>query len=471
MKRICSARVFRVLPLPFALGVGAVTLILSSALPKEILRSATLSLRPTGQPQLVSIQQLPEMNSPMCEWVPASSQASLVAELSQEMASARSTADSPESAARPAITLDRPPLREIRDQFPTYSAVAVDLQNNEIVLQDENLFQIMIYDRMTNTPPKASFSEPKRVIGGPDTHAEFNCGLYIDPATGDIYSVNNDTLDTMTVFSRAARGNAHPDRELHTPHRTYGIAVDEDAKELFLAIQDPPMVTVYNKYAKDRDKPIRVLRGNHTGLADAHGIGLDTRDGWMFVANYGSVSTYADGGGSTLGTGTNVASLGTAMLAGSGHFQPPSITVYPIKAGGDTAAIRTISGPNTMLNWPAHIYVDAAHGEVFVANDGEDSILVFRVTDSGNVAPTRVLKGPKTQIKNPTGIFVDTLHDELVVANMGNHSATIYRRDSGGDTPPLRTIRNAPAGKGALMIGNPGSVAYDTKRDAIITPN
>jgi len=106
-----------------------------------------------------------------------------------------------------------------------------------------------------------------------------------------------------------------------------------------------------------------------------------------------------------------------------------------------------------------------------VANDGDSSILVFRVTDSGNAAPTRVLQGPKTQIKNPTGLFVDAIHDELVVANMGNHSATVYPRTAQGDTPPARTIRNGPLGKTALMIGNPGSVAYDTKRDAIIVPN
>jgi hypothetical protein len=74
----------------------------------------------------------------------------------------------------------------------------------EIVLQDENLFQIMAYDRTANTPPKAAFTEPKRIIGGSYTKIEFNCGLYIDPPTGDIYSISNDTVDTM-VRQRPAR--------------------------------------------------------------------------------------------------------------------------------------------------------------------------------------------------------------------------------------------------------------------------
>lgn len=387
---------------------------------------------PTG-PQLISVEPLE-----MCESVP------LMAALQQEGPTGR-------TSAPPSLTFERAPLRTIRDSFPTYSAVAVDVANNEIVLQDENLFQIMVYDRLANTPPTASLTEPKRVIAGHETKVEFNCGLYIDPKTGDIYSVNNDTLDTLSVFSRSARGNVHPDRTLHTPHGTYGIAVSEEAQELYLTIQHENAVVVHRKMAQGEEKPVRKLEGAHVRLADPHGIGIDTKNQLMFVANYGNAKDN--------------------KVPGSGTFVPPSITVYPLRASGDTAPLRVITGPQTQLNWPAHLFVDQEHGEVFVANDGESSILVFRVTDNGDVAPTRVLKGAKTQIKNPTGIFVDTAHDELVVANMGNHSATVYPRAAQGDTPPARTIRSGPLGKTALQIGNPGSVAYDTKRDAIITPN
>ena len=106
-----------------------------------------------------------------------------------------------------------------------------------------------------------------------------------------------------------------------------------------------------------------------------------------------------------------------------------------------------------------------------MAKYGYDSILVFRVTDSGDAAPTRVLKGSRTQIKNPTDVFVDTVNDEIVVANMGNHRATVYHRTAQGDTPPIRTIRAAADGVPALQIANPGSVAYDSKREEIIVPN
>ncbi len=409
--------------------------------------------KPTGFPQLVSVEPLPQslsMEAEMCESLSASSSVPLIAAFQQERPIARSTSASA-AGAQTSLTLERAPLRIIRDSFPTYSAVAVDVANNEIVLQDENLFQLMVYDRMANTPPTARITEPKRVIGGHETKMEFNCGLYIDPKTGDIYSVNNDTLDTLSIFSRNARGNVRPDRTLHTPHGSYGIAVDEVAQELYLTVQHQNAVVVYHKMAQREEKPIRTLEGTHVRLADPHGIGIDTKNQWMFVANYGNAKNN--------------------KVPGSGTFEPPSITVYPLRASGDTPPLRIITGPQTQLNWPAHLYVDQEHGEVFVANDGENSILVFRVTDSGNVAPTRVLKGAKTQIKNPTGIFVDTVHDEFVVANMGNHSATVYPRTAQGDTPPARTIRTGPLGKTALQIGNPGSVAYDTKRDALIVPN
>jgi len=226
------------------------------------------------------------------------------------------------------------------------------------------------------------------------------------------------------------------------------------------------MMAVYKKDAKGKDQPLRVLRGNRTGLEDPHGIGLDTKNGWMFVANYGNVAAHPDGGGNSLPrTGYG------EMVPGSGRYEPPSITVYPLQASGDTPPLRVIEGPDTQLNWPAHISVDEERGEVFVANDGTDAILVFRVTDSGNVSPTRVLKGSKTQIQNPTGVAVDTVNNELVVANMGNHRATVYPLTAQGDTPPIRTIRTAAAGTPALQIGNPGAVAYDTKRDEILVPN
>jgi hypothetical protein len=82
-----------------------------------------------------------------------------------------------------------------------------------------------------------------------------------------------------------------------------------------------------------------------------------------------------------------------------------------------------------------------------------------------------VLKGPKTLIKYPNGVALDLVHDELWVANFGNHTAAAYRRDASGDTPPLRVIRSGPYDASVPSLGNPFSVAFDTKRGEILVPN
>ena len=74
-------------------------------------------------------------------------------------------------------------------------------------------------------------------------------------------------------------------------------------------------------------------------------------------------------------------------------------------------------------------------------------------------------------IKYPTGVYVDVKNDELWVANFGNHTATVYKSKATGDTAPLRVIRSGPLGTEALDIGNPGALAYDSKREEILVPN
>jgi hypothetical protein len=96
---------------------------------------------------------------------------------------------------------------------------------------------------------------------------------------------------------------------------------------------------------------------------------------------------------------------------------------------------------------------------------------VFRAADQGDVAPIRVLKGPKTALQYPSSLFLDAKNDELWVSNYGNHSLTVYSPTADGDTPPRRMIRSGPLGNEALMIGNPGAVSYDTRREEILVPN
>ena len=377
---------------------------------------------------------------------------------------------------RTTIELERAPTREIKDPYPGFSAVAVDVANDEIILHDENNAQIMVYSRLDDTPEQATLTEPKRIIGGPATNIQMNCGVYVDPFSGDIYSVNGDTADWMGVWTREQRGNVTPTRELEAPHRAFGVVVDEEAQELFMTIQHPPAVVVWPKLAKDQDAPLRILEGDKTLLASAQGITIDTENQWLYVSNVGATSrnSFNQGWSRALNPGSATWEIPNRILdyiPGSGEFRPPSITVHDLKANGDTAPLRVIQGPLTQLNWPAHISVDVESEELFVTNPVTHEILVFRASASGNVAPIRVLGGPRTGLSHPHGVFVDPNSDELVVANFGNHSSTVYAQNASGDTPPLRTIRAAPADAPAPMFGNIGSATYDSIRDELLVPN
>jgi DNA-binding beta-propeller fold protein YncE len=381
------------------------------------------------------------------------------------------------------------PDRIVRDKFPAFSSIAIDLARDQVVVTDENLFQVLFYDRTENNGPN-QVAKPKRLVGTPwdaammkreesKTKIEFQCGLYIDQRNGDVYAVNNDTQDTLVIFSNEQAGNVAPSREIHTPHGTFGITVDEAAQEVFLTVQHDSAIVVYRKGSSGEDAPLRLLQGSRTRLADPHGIALDAKRGLLFVTNHGSVHDSARNAADFLNERERAERAKLVnwpldrdfAVPGSGRTLPPSITIYSKNATGDAAPVRVIQGPRTGLNWPTGIAIDSDRGDVYVTNDTTDAILVFDADASGDVAPRRVLKGAKTGLKNPTGLALDQQHNELWVANFGNHTATAYRLNAQGDTAPLRTIRAAPQGTPSLMIGNPGALAYDTRREEILTPN
>jgi DNA-binding beta-propeller fold protein YncE len=423
-----------------------------------------------NSPRLISYDQLPP-DSQECEYEFVATQLPNMSGNIPLGAALLQQRDKRDSAASDIAS--RKPERMIRDPNAAFSAVAVDTAHNEVVVTDENLFNVVVYDRQTNTPP-TSVSDPARVIGGLNTKIEFQCGLYIDPVTGEIYAVNNDTVDSLVIFSRKAVGDVTPDRELHTPHGTFGIAVDEEAKELFLSVQHDNALVVYNKSAKGLEAPVRVVQGSHTGLADPHGMVLDAKNKLLFVANHGSyheVSPPAPGEKRRERVYPGFPLNREDAVPGSGKLLPPSITVYASNVKGDTSPLRVIQGPRTQMDWPTGLSLDLERNELFVANDGGNSVLVFDASASGDVAPLRVLKGPKSLVSNPTGVYLDKKNEELWVANFGNHTSAVYKPSASGDTPPIRVIRSAKASDSVPGMGNPHPIAYDTKREEILVPN
>ncbi len=479
------------------LGTVAICLLFAKEARQPESKAASASeLRwPTGYPQLVSVEPLPTDDGEMCAWAPGGAHTTLAALQQERMVtpSAAKAAAVPAADVGAQIKMNRAAVRVIRGPYPLYTGVSVDPVRGEIVATDENFLNLVVYDRLANTPSDAAFTEPKRVIGGSreepqDSTIQFPCGVYVDPKNGDTYVVSNDLSQAVQVFPHEAKGNVEPARKFRIPVETFGLAVDNQNEEVFVTVEHFPAVLVFNKWADGYDAPLRVLDGRDTGLADPHGIAIDSKNDLMFVANHGSVSDPTGPEGRHYGLYENfiqgngvpgwlvpwtddLTEHRRLVVPGSGRFVPTSIAVYPRKASGNMQPMRVIQGPKTQLDWPGHLFMDQEHGELFVANDMGDSILVFHATDSGDVAPFRVLKGLKTGLKRPSGVFVDTKNNELVVANMRTSSITVYARDATGDTAPLRTIRGAPVGESAPMILKPSGVAYDSKREEYLVPN
>jgi DNA-binding beta-propeller fold protein YncE len=400
----------------------------------------------------------------------------MMAALQQPALSA--SADQPPPHAAPEMierVAGRRPLYYVEDSHYVFAGIAVDPIRNEIVVADENISSLIVYDRNANTPPTAAMTEPKRIIGGPNAFLEYACSVYIDPENGDIYGVNNDTMNWLPVFGRDQEGNATPKRRIQTPHTTFGIVVDEETDEMFLSIQDDHAIVVYNKYAEGEDSPLRIIQGRSTLMADPHGIALDTVKDEIFVSNWGTNNDrppLSEGGGGDARHEREDFPVGRARaFPGSGKIAPPSITVYPQNAQGDAAPLRVIQGPKTQMDWPTALAVHPERGEIYVANDTGDSVIVFPTDAEGDVAPIRVIKGPLTMVKNPTGIAIDFENQELWVANFGSHAATVFELDADGNVAPKRVIRSAPDTTPSPKLSKAQTVAYDPNRQEVLVAN
>ncbi len=478
-KRVIQTRRGKyVLALLTVVGAALALVVATGAAPEMARRTISL-----GSERLVGFEPLPEDNGPMCELVPASASENLFAMQVQSPGASPAPSPAGQAPPRPSAAAreevrKRQPTTNITDPLFGFSGITVDLARNEVIISEENLSSIVIYDRMENTPPAARMSEPKRIIGGEETFLEYACGVYVDPATGDIYAINNDTMNWMPVFGRDQKGNVVPKRKIGTPHTTAGMVADEAAQEIFLTIQDDHAVVVFDKNAADEAPVKRVIQGKSTGMADPHGIGLNTKTNEIIVSNWGTTNdrpAFEPGkGGGSFGRGARRGDYPVGRnraYPATGKILPPSITFYPKNAVGDVAPLRTIQGPKTLLDWPTSIAVHPGRGEIFVANDTGHTVTVYRADANGDVAPIRVIKGPRTMVQNPTGVFVDEKNNELWVANFGSHSATVFPIDADGNVSPKRIIRSGPATAPSPMLGNPHTVAFDSKRNEILVAN
>jgi DNA-binding beta-propeller fold protein YncE len=349
------------------------------------------------------------------------------------------------------------PVRSLADPYPSLHSVAVDPDNNRVLISDSNRGGLLIYDR-TSGSGSSGVVEPMTQVRGPATGMMFVAGVALDPGNHELYAVNNDIGDRMEVFPYDSEGNVKPKRVLFVPHGSWGVALNRQREEIAITVEHANTVVVYRRDASQGDAPLRVLHGPKTGLGDPHGITFDEAHNEISVANHGNWAPL-----------TRAESLEGELKGG--RFDLPSITTYSGEANKDEVPLRKIQGKRTDLNWPMGISLDTVHDEIAVASYGNDSILIFHRNDQGDVEPVRVIHGSRTALSGPMGVSIDAKNEEIWVTNYREHTAAVFARTAQGNVAPKRIVRNALAGTPAVGFGNPGAVAYDSRRDEILVPN
>ena len=376
-------------------------------------------------------------------------------------AGAASARKSPPSAARKPVGFDVAPETNVADPYPTFNGIAVDPDNNVVVMSDLNRFSYLVYDRTANSE-HGEVTHPLHHVFGPKTGMGFVAGIQVDPSKKEIYIAENDGWGLRT-FPYDAQGNIAPANLQATPHQAWGISLSRPRKEIAMSIEELHAILVYGQGAAKLDPPVRTIRGVNTLLADPHGVYMDDKNNEIIVANHGNWTLYHPN--------SDHDEMPKEIPISPGHFEHPSLNVYPIESNGDAKPVRMIQGDKTGLDWPMQIDVDVNRNEIAVANFGGDSILIFRRTDKGDVAPIREIKGARTGIDGPVGVALDQKNNEIWVANYGDHTAVVFPLTASGDVAPLRIIRNAPKDNPTCGFTNASSATYDSKRKEVLVAN
>ena len=374
--------------------------------------------------------------------------------------------NAPETQSTKPAPEDIPPVRVIADPYPAFNGVAVDPENGLVAMSDPNRKSLLLYDQVRGASKEGAISAPLHQIVGPDTFLGMIAGVLLDPQRHEIYTANNDIEDTVVVMPYNGSGDVKPSRVFSVPHQSWGLALGNAADQIAVTVEIQNTIVFYRREVTGVEAPLRLIRGQATGLADPHGIYWDESHNEIGVANHGNFRGLVK----NTGGGCEESSVVEAG-AEAGESRPPSIRIFPSGAKGDVAPLRVIEGSKTGLDWPMGVAYDPRHDAVVVANNGDDSILIFGRTSNGDAPPLRVIRGDRTGMNRPIGIAVDAQNGEIWVSNWGDHSALAFDSGGQGNLAPKRIIRSAPAGAPTPGFGNPMALAYDSKRGALLVPN
>lgn len=221
--------------------------------------------------------------------------------------------------------------------------------------------------------------------------------------------------------------------------------------------------------------PTGTIAGALTGLNNPIGLTFNPA-GVFYVANSGSINEYATGARGNAAPSTvitNAALIRPLLLAldatnniyvtqnAASGGGVDSYQVYASAASGASVPTNTVTGAG--LSTPVGIAVDSK-GNVYVANNGNNSISIFAANSNGNAAPTSTISGAATGLANPTGLTLDP-PGNIYVAN-ANGSIVIFKAGTTGNTAPIATITGS-----ATFLNQPYELYLDATPKLYVANN
>lgn len=259
--------------------------------------------------------------------------------------------------------------------------VFLDAAHDELFITTEHINKISVYRRAAQ-----GNEQPLRYIQGPHTGLADPHGLFVDPASNELF---------VTNYGSWRETKENDDTESNANDRA-GSKADEEARRKASALPlppssgrfVPPFVAVYARTANGDAAPLRVIQGPLTGLNLPLGVFRDPRSGEIVVANSGG----------------------------------DSVLFFDAHAAGDVAPIRVLKGSATNLKAPTGVAIDARSHELWVTSWENHTTNVFSAAAQGNIAPVRFIRSvpkdaPPATFGTPGAVAWDPKRQEILVPN------------------------------------------------------
>lgn len=275
----------------------------------------------------------------------------------------------------------------------------IDQQNGDVYSVESD-----VGDRMVVFSVEANGNvKPKRLLVTP--HRVYNAA--VDETKQELY-MTREYPPEVVVYRKEASASEKPLRMLigintglEAPH---GIVVDVKNQLLYvnnwgmtdqIALPgsgrfNPPSIKVYPLTAKGDTPPVRVIQGDQTQLNWPGAMALDSDTGELYVAN----------------------DVNHSVLVFSGMAY----------INGNVPPTRVIKGDRTGLRNPTGVFIDTRHQELWVSNLGNSSAVVYPLKANGNVAPLRTIRSAPVGHQSMTfgrsaAVAYDSNREEMLVPN------------------------------------------------------